>query len=278
MASSIVLNIPHASTYLPWMDIPSPYHEPSGAAYWAWGGKYVVRERILEKYKKELPYMTDWYVDELFINGVGRPLVAPISRLLCDMERFKDDMKEEMSTIGMGICYTTTHDLENLAFFKFSHKKYIIEKYYDPYHKALENYVREAQETHPHVLILDCHSFNNWAYECDKYHAACRPDICIGTDPEYTPEELINITVRYFEDLGYSVKLNYPYSGTMVPSGVSNEKLYSIMIELNRKLYLDWEGETVKKTSHFEVLKAQLYDYEKMLEAYMETEVNKTES
>lgn len=271
MASNIVLNIPHASTYLPLWEIPAPYHEPANAAYWSWGGKGVVLKKIQEKYKKELPYMTDWYTDELFINGIGKPLVAPISRLLCDMERFKDDREEEMSTIGMGICYTTTHDLQNLAFFKFAHKKHIIEKYYEPYHRALDSYAREALESHPHVLILDCHSFSDMPYACDIQYGYDRPDICIGTDPEYTPEDLIDITVKYFETLGYSVKLNSPFSGTMVPSGFREDKLFSIMIELNRKLYLEREGETVKKTEHFEFLKSQIFNFERELEKYMES-------
>lgn len=269
MASSIILNIPHASTYLPLWEIPAPYHESASVAHGSCGGKEFVRKKIQEKYKKELPYMTDWYVDELFINGIGKPLVAPISRLLCDVERFKDDMQEEMSTIGMGICYTTTHDLKNLAFFKFSHKKHIIEKYYEPYHMALKNYANEALESHSHVLILDCHSFSDRPYECDINNGWNRPDICIGTDLNYTPKELINITVKYFESLGYSTKLNSPFSGTMVPSGFSEKKLYSIMIELNRKLYLKWEGETVKKTAHFEVLKSQIATFEMELEKYM---------
>lgn len=45
MASSIVLNIPHASTYLPLWEIPAPYHEPASAAYWSCGGKDDMRER-----------------------------------------------------------------------------------------------------------------------------------------------------------------------------------------------------------------------------------------
>ena len=77
MSSNIILNIPHSSTLLPYEDIPLPYNEPSGAAYNAWGGKFYVRKHLLEKYRKEIPYMTDWYNDELFINGIGKPLVAP---------------------------------------------------------------------------------------------------------------------------------------------------------------------------------------------------------
>ena len=41
-------------------------------------------------------------------------------------------------------------------------------------------------------------------------------------------------------EMGYSVELNYPYSGTMVPTQYhkSNKSIYSIMIEVNRKLYM----------------------------------------
>lgn len=120
------------------------------------------------------------------------------------------------------------------------------------------------------MLILDCHSFSDRPYKCDINNGWNRPDICIGTDPQYTPKELINLTVKYFEALGYSVKLNSPFSGTIVPSGFSEEKLYSIMIELNRKLYLQWEGETVKKTEHFAVLKSQIAAFELELERFME--------
>lgn len=202
MSSSIILNIPHSSTLLPYEDIPLPYDEPSGAAYNAWGGKAYVRKQLLEEYRKEIPYMTDWYTDELFINGIGKPLVAPVSRLLCDMERFKDDLKEEMSTIGMGICYTSTHNLEKLAFFRLSHKKAMIEKYYDPYHRTLQRYVEEAFEEHRYVLILDCHSFSDMPYRSDLNRAYDRPDICIGTDKEHTPGDLVDIIREYFEGEG----------------------------------------------------------------------------
>ena len=77
MSSSIILNIPHASAYLPIPDI-----------FW--------------KYRSELLYMTDQFADEIYINGIGKLLVAPISSLLCDMERYKDDCKEEMIKRGMG--------------------------------------------------------------------------------------------------------------------------------------------------------------------------------
>lgn len=272
MSSSIILNIPHSSTLLPLEDIPLPYDEPSGAAYNSWGGKYCVRKRILEDYRKELLYMTDWYTDELFINGIGKPLVAPVSRLLCDMERFKDDLKEEMSTIGMGICYSSTHNLEKLSSFRLSHKKAIIEKYYDPYHRTLQRYVEEAFEEHGRVLILDCHSFSNVPFRCDLNRGCDRSDICIGTDNDHTPDDLVDMVREYFEGEGYSVKLDYPFSGTIIPGGFErNENLLSVMIEVNRNLYLE-KGKDKKpmRAQSFEKVKRQIHTLEERLAIYMD--------
>lgn len=272
MSSSIILNIPHSSTLLPYEDIPLPYDEPSGAAYNAWGGKAYVRKQLLEEYRKEIPYMTDWYTDELFINGIGKPLVAPVSRLLCDMERFKDDLKEEMSTIGMGICYTSTHNLEKLAFFRLSHKKAMIEKYYDPYHRTLQRYVEEAFEEHRYVLILDCHSFSDMPYRSDLNRAYDRPDICIGTDKEHTPGDLVDIIREYFEGEGYSTKLDYPFSGTIIPGKYEKDgNLFSVMIEVNRKLYLGkGKDNDVVRGPSFEKVRSQIYEVEKRTALYME--------
>lgn len=121
MSSSIILNLPHSSSLLPCEDTPAPYQEPHSIGYWSWGGRSKAKQRIIEKYIKEIPYMADWCTDELFINGIGTSLVVPVSKLLCDIAWLKDDMKEEMSVVGMGICYTRTHDLEVLADFKSSY-------------------------------------------------------------------------------------------------------------------------------------------------------------
>ncbi len=275
MASPIILNIPHASTLIPYDDIPFPYHEPKSMAYWQWGGRKKVRGEIMARYLKEIPYMTDWYTDELFINGIGKPLVASISRLLCDTERYIDDNKEEMSVIGMGICYTSDHNLDNLVSFKLEHKLNMIEKYYKPYHRTLSHYTGEAIKEHKVVFILDCHSFSNMPYKCDQNFAYDRPDICIGTDPEHTPQALTSSLVSYFENFGYTVKENYPFSGTMIPEGYENNpNLFSLMIEINRNLYLDRKGGDVKKKdAEFSSLKERIYGAEKLIEDFMSTNI-----
>ncbi len=92
----------------------------------------------------------------------------------------------------------------------------------------LSSYTTEALAEHRYVLILDCHSFSNTPYPCDINRDEDRPDISIGTDESHTPDELIKLTSGYFESVGYSVKLNSPFSGTIVPNGFENNNFNSV--------------------------------------------------
>ena len=59
---------------------------------------------------RELLAMTDAHTDALFpLTGAeaGR-VVCPVSRLVCDVERFPDDAEEPMAARGMGVVYTRT--------------------------------------------------------------------------------------------------------------------------------------------------------------------------
>lgn len=88
---------------------------------------------------------------------------------------------------------------------------------------------------------MDSHSFPDIPLPCDVHQESNRPDICIGTDTFHTPEWLIDLTKLHFEGHGYRVELNSPYNGTLVPLRAyhKDERVWSIMIEINRKLYLD---------------------------------------
>lgn len=67
-----------------------------------------------------------------------------------------------------------------------------------------------------------------------------RQDICIGTDNFYTPKELVDNSVHFFESAGLSVKVNSPYNGTIVTLKHygKDDRVNSIMIEVNKKLYV----------------------------------------
>src|SRR5271169_3454801 len=58
----------------------------------------------------ELLHMTDAYTDELFpVTPVeAARVLLPVSRLVCDVERFPSDEDEPMAARGMGAIYTRT--------------------------------------------------------------------------------------------------------------------------------------------------------------------------
>ena len=49
--------------------------------------------------------MTDSYTDELFDVYNCKSLISPISRLICDVERFREEKNEVVTKQGIWICY-----------------------------------------------------------------------------------------------------------------------------------------------------------------------------
>ena len=82
-------------------------------------------------------------------------------------------------------------------------------------------------------------------YELDQ--TSLRADICIGTDSFHTPLTARDAIVAIAEADGYSVAVDAPFSGALVPlsSYRKDHRILSVMIEVNRRLYM--EEETGKK-------------------------------
>ncbi len=68
-----------------------------------------------------------------------------------------------------------------------------------------------------------------------------RPDICIGTDPFHTSEALRNAFVGSFARAGWTVSVDSPFAGALVPSAhfETDSRVAAVMVEVNRALYMD---------------------------------------
>ena len=245
--NELILHIPHSSRYIPdnCRDI-----------------FYIDDKKLDEELKK----MTDSYTNELFdISGVPaeNKIVFPYSRLICDVERFRDDEKESMAMIGMAMCYTKTSDLMKLKVVSDKHRIEML-KLYDIHHNVLERAVDNCLIKNNCALILDCHSFSSapLPYEMISTNKRNRvgPDICIGTDKEHTPKWLKRDIVKNFKASGYTVEINYPYAGTLVPMKhyMKDNRVNSVMIEVNRSLYMDEKN--CSKRPEFEKVKKDIND------------------
>lgn len=209
--------------------------------------------------------MTDSYTDELFDIANISKLVFPVNRLICDVERFRNEKDEEMTKQGMWVCYNSTSNLSPLKKVSKKHKKEILEKYYDKHHHYFNKLTEQKLKQFGKCLIIDAHSFSSTPLPYELHAKITRPDICIGTDNFHTPQEVIEYFYKSFINAGYKVCINNPFCGTIVPLKFysKNKAVSSVMIEVNRSLYMD--ENTGEKNKYFLKIKKDISDIIKNL-------------
>ena len=236
----LILHIPHASTHIP-----------------SFNG-YQVNNKVLDA---EIQKLTDWYTNELFANATDTAVVAPFSRVFCDVERFTDDQHESMAKYGMGVLYEKTDTGETMRRVTPQFREEVIRQYYRPHHDRLMQAVEQELKKHGHCLIIDCHSFTDTPLQRDLDQSTPRPDFCIGTDAFHTPPELARVARQFFSERGFSVGINSPYAGTLVPMCWYNKQqnVQSLMLEVNRRLYL--EPGTNEKSCYFKLVQITVLQF-----------------
>ena len=226
----VILHIPHSSTNIP---------------------KQFRREFLPEKEKmhSELLCMTDWYTDELFACADCLAIVHQYSRLVCDPERFLDPDEEMMWQKGMGMYYTRMSDGDLLKHSPLSSSEGLQAygkalKIYQQHHARLRSTVQHQLALFDKAVLIDGHSFSETVlpYEPQENHHLKRPEICLGADAVFTPNHLLDTAKEYFTQAGLEVAVNTPFAGTMVPEpfySLQDKRVKSLMIEVNRSLYMD---------------------------------------
>ena len=220
---------------------------------------------------QELLRMTDAYTDELFPLTpfeAGR-VVFPVSRLVCDVERFPSDEAEPMAARGMGVFYTRTSMGELLrAQSNPAARQLLLDRWYWPHHSKLKRMVSDVVTELGRCSIIDCHSFSSVAlpYELDQREG--RADFCIGTDAFHTPAVIRDAIVAAVKETGYSVAIDAPFSGALVPLSCyrKDDRISSVMIEVNRRLYMD--EQSGRRTPDFNQVRAAV---SRLVEAVAET-------
>ena len=236
----IILHIPHSSAIIPIRD------------------GYTVRESDL---KPEIMKLTDWFTNDLFQHHNALQVVAPFSRIFCDVERQLDDAKEPMASYGMGFLYTAFDDGKTLRKITPGLKKLIINQYYQPFQSNFLHKIETQLRKSDSCLIIDCHAFTGKPLQSDLDKILPRPDINIGTDDFHTSPELISLTQKYFKKHGLFLRLNSPSKGTFIPEKYfkQDKRVQGIRIELNRDLYLRRDSRL--KSVTYPELKQVLKDY-----------------
>ena len=195
-----------------------------------------------QEMQSEILRLTDWYTDELFSDALSREVLFPVSRLVCDPERFLNDSEEPASAVGMGVFYTRGTIGQVIRKDDDLLRHEIITRYYQPHHQSLSASVAENLEHHGKCLVLDCHSFPEEPLPTDNaLDSNLRPDICLGFEEYHCPTDLVEEIVVALSSEGLFVTINTPYSGSLIPSDYykKDKRVLGLMIELNRRIYMD---------------------------------------
>jgi N-formylglutamate amidohydrolase len=240
----LVLHIPHSSTEIPLLDGYVSSHD---------------------EIQQEIIKLTDWYTDDLFDSQVDDRIVTPFSRIFCDVERFADDELEVMSKFGMGVLYEKFDNGNLLRIVSPELKKEVLKNYYWIHHELLSKAVKTSLEQTKSCLILDCHSFPSSPLTRAIIQDEIRPDFNIGTDSYHTPKNIIDESINFFETNGYTLGVDTPYSGSIVPMEYyqKDPRVASIMLEVNRGLYL--KENTNEKSENYKKTKEIVQGYMNLL-------------
>lgn len=255
MKSPLVVHVPHASVAI---------------------SEHDLRDFLLnqDEIAHEQRRLTDWYTDELFAENWNPQNVIQFlqSRLVVDVERYVSDAQEPCAEVGMGATYLKTTLGTPLRNLTPQRREELIQNYYIPHHKLFTQCLDQSLALFNRCVILDGHSYPTEPLPTQRNYQST-PEIGIGTEGLFTPPQLLDLTLKYFESHGLTVAINEPFTGAFVPDKFyqsQDNRVESVMIEIRRDLYLD--ESTAQKNSRFGALKSMIHGYRQAVAEYSLTE------
>lgn len=201
--ASVILHIPHASTYIP-DDVNS---------------QFSIDQAALDRELNQMTdHFTDWIVEPLKLPSTQK-VIAPVSRLVVDMERFVNDELEIMAKIGMGVIYERGSQQQRIRHSTTKQQREnLLDQLYTPHHNSLIDQTHRCLVANGYALIFDIHSYPSKASPYEINQTQHRPQICIGTCDFHTPSSVADAATTAFTEEGFEVTLNEPFAGTLIPT------------------------------------------------------------
>ena len=183
-------------------------------------------------------------------------IIAKCSRVVVDLNRSRNaidnDMfinrvnshhidEKKMISFGLGV-FPKIILSENIFENKLpvSYANFILENYYDPFHKSLSNQINKLLNRFGICYHFDLHTMPSNALKRFKK----KPDIVLGNNHgRSSSSELMDYMRMNFENSGLIVQLNNPYAGGFITRNYGNPSkgVETIQIEVNRSLYMNEE-------------------------------------
>lgn len=211
----VLITIPHCSTFI---------------------SKEVRKNMYLEDF--DIMKETDLYTDKIFSVPNAKIVKGKISRLVADMNRAPDELEMEQRLCAEGVVISVDSEGDRIYKTPLTAKQIDerIHKYHDPFHAQVDEYAKDC------FFMIDGHSMWPTGRTTKVDIGEDRPDINLG-NRDYTTctREQTAVIKKYFEDLGYTVAVNYPFKGRYVIgyhcSRNNRKGIPGIQLEINQGLY-----------------------------------------
>lgn len=202
----LTVHVPHASLHIP--------EE-------AWSDFLVERSAV----EREALASADLFTDQMAHDAWpdAKIIEAPVSRIVVDVERYDDDSREEMATVGRGALYTHDHRQNRIRKdLSAPRRAELLARYYAPHWARLSEAAAGA-------TLIDLHTYPLEPWLIERHSDGPRPEIDIGFTADLTPAGWVRSLIRHFADAGYDVGLNTPYGGVIDATAKA-----AVMIEIRR--------------------------------------------
>ena len=234
MKKSLIASIPHAGEIVP------------DSAFWLKN----LPEQILM-------YDVDRFIDQMYepvLKKLNIPCVtAKYHRYAVDCNRWPSDVDRDSvegapkasgrHPTGLHWRITTAGRVLIKKPLKQSLHEELLKKYYYDFFKNIDNLYKKLKENNfKKTYHLNLHSMPSQGTSIHRDPGQSRTDIVIGNEQGKTADsQWTNQVKKAYENQGFSVSLNSPYTGgtDVEKYGKPDEGHQALMIELNRKLYMN---------------------------------------
>lgn len=239
----IIISLPHSGTWLP----------------------VEMRESLREE---AVLANTDWFLPELYQflmtrgctvieNRVNRYVADPNRESQMAGEDYQDTVIYQQNTFG------------NPLYYEALSKEIIsvrLEKYYWPYHHALQGLIDQKKQHFDNVYLLDLHSFAEYPNN-DKREPT---DFVLGNQADQTSSaDLREKLSQLLEETGYSVSNNYPFRGGFITRYYGNQVgIEALQLEIRYNQYIEKRSFGEEELTEYDP--ELFYQAQKRLEAVFE--------
>lgn len=210
----VIISLPHSGTWLP----------------------AEMRESLWEE---AILANTDWFLPELYQflirkgftlieNRVNRYVADPNRESQMTGEDYQNTVVYQQNTFGNPLYY------EALSKETISVR---LEKYYWPYHHALQGLIDQKKQHFTKIYLFDLHSFAEYPNDDDREPA----DFVLGNQVDQTSSaDLREKLSQALEETGYSVSNNYPFRGGFITRYFGNQVgIEALQLEIRYNQYIE---------------------------------------